>query len=255
MSNFHSHVGIPKCLQLEFANKEQIQVFDVARNKAYSSNCDRAGTENHYYDEDVEDLLSKRVETGLSLLIKELKACANNVEFANCLQSHTAILEDFFKFQLQRSKKMLEGINKNSLSAKVYGPYSHSDLLRTIDSINANILETLGNSLFALRIICDEQQYFVTNSLGFYCVIDNKTIKYFIIPLSNKDAICIQNGFNKEEPCSHYIMDERINNYFNKMCYQFEKQLGNGYIYAKEKAELEDFLHKQGVGINTISGR
>lgn len=249
MSDLHSHVGIPKCLQLEFSNKEQIQVYDFARNKTYSCNCDRAGTENHYYDEETEKILSEKVESSLGVLIKELRACFNNVEFTNCLQRNTDVLEAFFKFQLQRSKKMLEGVNKKSISTKIFGDLSHSEMIKILDKSDANILNMLEGSLFALRIVCDDDLFLITNSLGFYCVLDNKKLKYFIIPLSNKDAICIQSGFDKENPYSHYTLDERHCDYLNKSCYEFEKALGNGYIYAKEKFELEKFLKKQKIEI------
>lgn len=250
MADYHSHVGIPKCLQLEFAKKEQVVVFDIERNKAFSSNCDKAGAENHYYTEETEQLLSNRVESGLAALIKELRLCKSNHQFTNCLNSHTDVLESFFKFQLQRSKRILKSINESSIAASTLGPFSHSLYLQIIDNTNANILGMLGDNLFALRVICDKDQYFVTNSLGFYYVVENKKIKYFVIPLSNKDAIIIQSGVDKTKPLSHYTLDQKVNDYFNKTCYKFERELGNGYIYAKERQEMEDFLAKCGLSPN-----
>lgn len=64
----HDHIGIPRFIQNGFSDNGRVFVYDLIRDKQYSSSIDILGTKNNYYDEDVEKkILSSGVETQFGL--------------------------------------------------------------------------------------------------------------------------------------------------------------------------------------------
>ncbi len=244
--NKRCHVAIPKCLLEEFANeKGQVEEYNFKHpEKTFLISCKSAGVETDYYDEDAELLLSK-YESELAKFIHSAKLLKKHYEKTNFFNSERNVLINFFNYQFQRSKKNLKSVNDGSLSAKVFGFFSHSDLIRIASEIGdqANILTLLKGPLFAVHFIC-EDDFLITNSLGFYIVVENKIAKYLVMPLSNKDGIVIQSGFDSANPYSHYILNKQICDYFNKCCIETEVAFGNGLLFGNSKYELEYVLEK-----------
>ena len=110
----------------------------------------------------------------------------------------------------------------------------------------------LTEPLFAVHFICDDN-FLITNSLGFYIVTENEKAKYFVIPLSNKDGIIIQSGFDSSNPYSHYILNKQICDYFNKCCLETDIAFGNGLLFGKNKHELEYVLENNKTIISKLS--
>ena len=104
----HDHVGIPKLIQHGFANEEQTYCYDIIRKKGYFCNIDRLGTENNYYDEDVEkDLLAKNVEYNFSLLYNDYCSSTDIDFMKRTLDNNVELIEQFFSFMYLRAKKAL----------------------------------------------------------------------------------------------------------------------------------------------------
>ena len=237
------HVAIPKCLLERFSINGHVWVYDFSLNKIFPSSCSKTGAETNYYSIDAEELLNK-YESKLASLLRDVEKLKRHNEITNYLNQCHKTLIDFFNFQFQRSKKILKETNKNSKYSKQHGDLSHSELIQIAGQIGdkVNILTTLKGAVFALHIICDDNQFFVTNSLGFYAVTDNKAIRYYVLPISNKMAIVIQTNYDKNNPISHYTLNKELNEYFNKSCIGTEKDIGNGLIIAHSELELRDVL-------------
>lgn len=242
------HVAIPKCLLEKFSTKGHVWVYDYSQNKVYCSSCSTTGAETNYYTIKAEAMLNEYESRLASFLTKILNIEKHN-EITNYINDHHDVIVDFFNFQFQRSKKILKETNKQSRFAKERGGISHSELIQIAGQMGekANILSILNGKLFALHIVCNDNQFFVTNSLGFYAVIDNKKVRYFILPVSNKLAIIIQTNYDVANPLSHYTLTKEINKYFNKNCVRTEKELGNGLIIAKSELELRMVLADNGI--------
>ena len=96
--------------------------------------------------------------------------------------------------------------------------------------------------MFALHLICNENQFLMTNSLGFHAITDNKKIRCFVVPISNKLAIVVQANYDKINPVSHYTLTDELNINFNKSCFRAEKEMGHGLIIAHSEIELRKML-------------
>ncbi len=242
MKHHNSHVGIPKTLLNSYSNSKSLFVCDLSRKKIYLSKPDKVGIIKDYYDDKVEQMLSNNLETGFGVLINAIKQMNKYYEMANYLNKNHAILEEFIKIQLQRSKNCLNSFNANSLTSKVFGELSHSAYLEIVAKVeNVNILSMIDGKLFARVCVANAAHCFVTNSLGFYFVpnIETKSIKAIVIPYESKKAIYIE-GFNKnEKPASYYYVPDSHILYLNKLCYSFEKSIGNGFLISTERSELE----------------
>lgn len=242
------HVAIPKCLLEQFSIKGHVWVYDFSLNKVFSSSCSTTGAETNYYEIEAENLLSE-YESRLASFISDITKLTKHNEITNYVNEHHDSIIEFFNYQFQRSKKILEQTNKQSAYAKSRGGISHSELIQIAKQIGdrANVLQILGGKLFALHVVCDENQFLSTNSLGFYAITDNKKIRYFALPISKKLAIIIQANYDKNNSVSHYTLTNEINEYFNKCCVRMEKELGNGLIIANSESELRTILAQNNI--------
>lgn len=242
MGHHNSHVGIPKTLLNSYSDSHPLYVGDLNRNKIYLSTPDKIGIIKDYYNDEVEQMLSNNLETGLGSLIKTIKGMKKYSDIAKYLNKNHTIIEEFVKIQLQRSKKSLDSFNENSLTSKVYGELSHSDYLEMVFKVdNINMLSMIGGNLFARVCVANEKHCFVTNSLGFYFIpnVETKSIISIVIPYESKKAIYIERFREDEKPASHYYVPDSHILYLNKLCYSFDKNVGNGLLVSTERSELE----------------
>lgn len=67
----NDHVGVPRFIEQGFANKTQVYKYDLIRKKEYRESIDTLGTENNYYDDDVEkEILASGIENQFSLFCR-----------------------------------------------------------------------------------------------------------------------------------------------------------------------------------------
>ncbi len=248
MSHHNSHVGIPKSLIKSYSNESKVYVANLINHKIYPSVPDKTGVIKDYYDDNAELLLSNSLESSLGSLLKNIKSMSKMNDITNYLNSNHSILESFIKFQLQRSKKSLEAFNKHSLTAKVYGELNHSEYIELVSKVdNINMLSLIGGKLFSRVCIANENSVFITNSLGFYFIPDekNKSVLSFVIPYEPKRAIYIEKFSDEYKNISHYLVPDKHVAYLNKMCSAFEKALGNGILISTESSILSQFVIKK----------
>lgn len=244
MAHHKSHIGIPNTLLKSYSEGNQLYAVNLKKGlRCYLTKPENAGVEKDYYDDETENLLSSEIETDLGAFLKELKVKGSMCEKVNFINSKHNILEKFIKFQLQRSKNILNFFNKNSLSSKKLGYLSHSDYIKFISKTESiNILSLIEGSIFARVCVATECNSFITNSLGFYVIpdIEQKTMEAVIIPYSSKEAIYISNFDG--DLFSHYEVSDKNLYTLNRYCYDFENFFGNGFIFSVDPFCKERYL-------------
>ena len=190
----NDHVGIPRFIEEGFANKKKVYKYDLIREKEYAESIDTLGTKNNYYDEDVEkELLARRIESRFAIFYNAFCKATNQHEMRVILDSNIELVEKFFSFMFLRAKKILETINKESITSKIFGNLDHSELLRIQTMINENPLEIIGKEYYFFPLINRSDLLFINNSIEFGIIIDREGQKSIVIPLNNKIAIFISN--------------------------------------------------------------
>lgn len=246
--NIRSHVGAPRFLISRFANKnKQVAVLDLSHQNKYYASPKNIGVEKGYYDQQSESLLSETDETHFSELLLSLDKERKLNEKTNLLSKSTEIIETFVKFQFLRSKKSLEIINDNSPSVTLFGDYLHSDLLKISTRIPSNPISMI-ESPHQVLILEATGMNLVSSSLGLYFVpkkngTSNCAIDYIVIPISKSEAICILHSLG--QPYSHIEATEGQIKELNKSCLNFERELGNGFLFANKMDDLDDLLEKK----------
>lgn len=244
----HNHIGIPKFIQKGFSDNGRVYVYDLIRDIEYKTSIDTLGTQNNYYDDVVEkEILSSGVETQFGSFYHDFCEAKNLEDMKSMLDTNTNLVERFFSFMFLRSKKSLESINSESITSKVFGFLSHSDLLKIQMCINVNPLKIIGDKYKFYPLVNHSKTEFINNSIGFGLMINKINERTFVIPLNTKVAILISNVVEIEkndflciEP-KDYEKADKINKSISKM----EKEYGNGFIFGREKdlvCKYKDFI-------------
>lgn len=230
-----SHIGIPKCLLNYFAENDSVNVYSLSNKREYKQKANKAGTENNYYDEEVEQILSCRIETRLGALLKDLGNASSIEEKIRIINNNVETLNDFVVFQFQRAKIALKDYNENSVFA-VFGSLDHSTyirLLSQLDSHKISLLTLLKQPMLATLAVNNDAECFITNSIGLYFTTLNKRMNRIVIPINSHEAIIIEDGNVDDSKVPFYELDGKDVSALNRFCYFFEKFLGNGYLYKQ----------------------
>lgn len=242
MSN--DHVGIPRFIQRGFADKNRVIKYDLIRDKQYSESIDTLGTEKEYYDDDVEkEILASGIENQFSLIYNSICNTKKPDEIKQILDSNTKLVENFFSFMFLRAKKSLELVNKESLTSKIFGDLSHSDLLRIQTRVKVNPLQIIGNTYYFYPLINFSNVLFINNSIGFGFMINKQKQISIILPFNTRVAILISNDNELKDSDSFYIAPDGTNktDIINKSISKMEKEYGNGFIFGFRKEEIEKY--------------
>ncbi len=242
----HDHVGIPKFIEKGFSNNNQVFVFDTIRNKRYPMSIDRLGTENDYYDEDVEKIiLANGIEDNFSQLYNDFCGTQDIRTMKKILDLNVELVEQFFSFMYLRAKKTLEQINNESITTKIFGDLDHSELLRIQTVINTNPLKIIGEEYSFYPVINFSKRLFLDNSIGFGLMINKEKEYSFVIPLNARVAILISG--NKELTDFDYLYIESTGdnktNVINKCLVRMEKVLGNGFFFGCDEHLIDEYTN------------
>ncbi len=242
----HDHVGIPRFIEKGFSNNnEKAYCYNLKNDKGYCVSIDRLGTQKNYYDEDVEkELLAQKIEKQFSLFYNDFCGTTNPNIMTNILKENTKLVEQFFSFMFMRSKKTLNIFNNNSISSKMLGNLSHSDLLRTNLEIQTNPFKMIGDEYRFYPLINLSSKHFINNSVGF-CAIENKNnITAFFIPLDFRVGILITNDDYLNGSDFTFIDPNGINkaDLINKKICITEKEIGNGFIFGESKELVTPYI-------------
>lgn len=232
-----SHVGLPLNLIREFNNAGKVFVKDVIRNKTFATNGTNVGVEKGYYGERCEEFLSYEIEGPFHELINEVLSFSTNYEKTNFINANHLLLETFIRIQFLRSAQMLDSVNRESISSKVFGQISHENLIAIMANKPGSLLDLIEGKKYARIVINESLDYsFIDNSIGFYTV--NKEVKNlaFCIPISPNILIYI--GKVDDKLISHYYSDTNTTKSLNKFCALTENAIGNGFLIAHDEKDF-----------------
>lgn len=237
----HNHVGIPRFIQNGFAYKNKVFVSDIVRNKIYQTSIDRLGTENNYYDEDVEKVLASDIEANFSSFYNNF-CNTDPSSMKQILDSNVKLVERFLSFMYIRAKKTLSQINDESITAKAFGEISHSELLNIQSSININPL-TICKDYSFYPLINYSKKFFINNSIGFGMMAINENKYSFIIPLNIHVSILISGNMPHSYIDYYTIQPDRDNQVdaINKCIVRMEKILGNGFFFGRDEETIKEY--------------
>lgn len=243
MKNIRSHVGVPHFLLKRFANEEkQVAVFDLGRKTKFYVSPNKIGVEKNYYDEQTEQLLSRKEELPFNNLLLKLDKADAYYKKTSLLNENRKTVLEFIKFQHMRSKRTLESVNMQSLFANSFGSFTHSKLLEITTKLRSNPIEMIPAPQAMLMLETNGARL-VNSSLGTYFVPRLKPssanafeLKCILVPISCSEAICVVHSF--PEQYSHLCCDPDDTNKLNDWCYISEKILGNGFLFAEDISDL-----------------
>ena len=143
-----------------------------------------------------------------------------------------------------RSKKIVEQVNKASVTAQFLGDYSHSELLRIQYEIKKNMLSSLGDDYSVYPLMNYANSNFINNSIGF-CMIENSgKVDYIFIPFDIKRGLIIssneeiKNNFGLViNPGENWKVDT-----INKHICRMESLYGNGFIFGIQQDQVEKYV-------------
>lgn len=237
------HVGIPRFIEEGFATSGMVASYDVETDRMRISPISKLGTDVDYYDEDVENgLLANKVEGEFSKFYKDITSTTDIAFIERTINNNKELITQFFSFMYMRAKKMLETINKNSLSSRLFGDINHSELLRIQSQILVNPLKMIGEDCDILALYNFSSVPFINNSLGIGALISKENIVTFFMPLNARVGLMFcDKAYSNNSQC-FYIEPGKDNDAkrLNKAMAEFEYDYGNGFLFANKKADLID---------------
>lgn len=232
-----SHVALPLNLICQFYNGNKVFVKDIIRNTQFAADGTNVGVKKGYYGKNCEGFLSCEIEGPFHELIQKALSFSTNHEKTNFINANHLLLETFLRIQFLRSVQMLDSVNRESISSKVFGPISHESLIAIMANKPGSLLDLIEGKKFARIVINESPDYsFIDNSIGFYTV--NKEIKNlaFCIPISPNFLIYI--GKADDKLISHFYSDADTTKALNIYCLLTEKAIGNGFLIAHDEKDF-----------------
>ena len=241
----HDHVGVPKFIENGFSNNGKVYCYNLLKDNWYPTSTDKLGTENNYYDEDVEKkLLADSIEYEFSRFYNVFCFTTDTNFMASFLNRNIKLVEQFFSFMVMRSKKTLEIVNDSSLSSELLGDLDHSGLVRLSLAIKPNPLTTIGAEYQFYPLINFSAKHFLNNSVGFCTIENNASMTAIFIPLTSRVGIYITNDDNFHNSDYLFIKPDRNDkvDFINKKICKTEKEMGNGFIFGKNKELVPPYI-------------
>ena len=241
----HDHIGIPRFIQEGFATSGIVASYDTALDIIRTSPISKLGTSVDYYDEDVEkDLLANKVEGEFSKLYHDITSTKDLGLIEKTIIGNKTLIAQFFSFMYMRAKKMVDTVNQNSLSSKIFGNVDHSELLRIQANIFVDPLKMIGEEYFILPVLNFSRTRFINNSLGIGALITNTKTILFYVPLNDRLGLIFCDKDYCGDSQFFYIWQdgEATAKRLNNSIVQFEYEYGNGFLFGMNKSDLKDSI-------------
>lgn len=240
----HDHIGIPRFLEQGFANGEKVFCYDLVRDKGYQTSITHLGTQNNYYDDDVEKtILADDVEADFAKFYNSFCGAKNHGEMYEALRSNIDSIRRFFRFMFMRSKKTLAIINERSIISQVCGDMDHSELLRIVNktAIDPFIMTRSNYSIYLVEN--QSKEFFINNSVGF-CIITvcNGKNNSIFIPLNNKLGLLASSDDYYKQTLFVVTADDIAVNSLNRRICINECQIGNDFIFGNNEQLLNPYI-------------
>lgn len=239
----HDHVGVPRFIEEGFSNSGRVYCYNLVIDKIYPTNTERLGTKNNYYEDDVEkDILAQDVEHQFSLFYKDFCSTRDPDVMVKILNLNQQLVKEFLSFMCMRSKKVLDEINKNCLSASPRGKVlSHSELLRKNSLLKVDFLKMIENKHSYHPLINCSKTHLINNSVGYGIILLGGKVNSFYMPLNYRVGILVTSDVETQNGDVIWITpsEDKKAMLLNQSICVTEKVLGNGFIFSEEKELLK----------------
>ncbi len=241
----HDHIGITRLVESGFANHGKVYVYDTIRQKSYWSSIDRLGTENNYYDKDVEKwLLSENIEKQFGQFYKDFCVTLDLKKMVRILSNNKELVSQYYSFMLFRSKRFLDFVNGQDLTKQTFGSLDHSEFLRFLFADGYKALTANEEEYFLSPVVNLSETTFINNSVGFCLLKKVNERQPIFIPLNTRVGILADHATSTKEKTVFLIEpggDHRAD-VFNKSICNTEKGFGNGFIFGKDTEILKRYV-------------
>lgn len=238
----HDHVGVPRFIEEGFSNNGRVYCYNLITDKIYPTNVERLGTENNYYEPDVEkELLAQSVEHPFSVFYNKFCNTRDPIAMYKILNSNKRLVNKFISFMYLRSKQLLGMIKKFSYSSMVFGDLSHSGLLRINSLLTVDFLQMIDGGYSYHPLINFSKTHLINNSIGYGITEKDGKVTSFYVPLNIRVGIVIMgNNWTQEKSVKVIGPDnDDIAKHLNRIICRIETELGNGFIFSDDKKLLE----------------
>lgn len=238
----HDHVGVPRFIEGGFSNNGRVYCYNLITDKIYPTNVERLGTENNYYEPDVEkELLAQSVEHPFSIFYNKFCSTCDPILMYKILDSNKQLVKKFISFMCLRSKQTLSRINETSYSSALFGNMSHSELLRINNLLNVDFLRMIDSGYSYHPLINFSKTHLINNSIGYGITEKDGKVTSFYVPLNIRVGIVIMgNNWTQEKSVKVIGPDnDEIAKHLNRIICRIETELGNGFIFSDDRKLLE----------------
>ena len=249
-----SHIQIPKVALKEFANdKNYFFKYEIATNELNKGFPKRTFTEEDYYSKEMEQALSKHIETPLKKLLVRARTLQNDPQ-AFTIDTELIELGWAYVWSILARNPVLH----NSLSSHEYysllcmtSQQQHDHAVRFIIQ---EAKKWLNDSNFDFSFIINHTAtQFVLPTRGI-CESSINGVQCFTVPLNPQCAILLKKHGQKihcNAPDNTVLEilatdDDRIE-FFNSIAIRRQVNDGVGYLIASNKKLLQEALEQQGI--------
>ncbi len=243
----NSHIQVTQSLMRGFSfstkDGDKVKYLDLTDNEIKEEKVRLLGSQKFYYDEDAEEYLAK-IESDFGHVIYKIKLFSKNKLSNIELNSQDLnAIKNFFEYSLKRDPRLLKEINKDSISSKILGNLTPSNLIRIVyedknfpkyfDDFSVNVLINNTNIGFILP-----------SSVYYPFKKHNYNSEMYILPVNGKTSIVLihNNDYSKfiDEKELFYLKmnDEPSIKFLNEAALKYSVNQDNSFVIG-EISELE----------------
>ena len=238
----NSHIQITKGILKGFAFKTddgfKVHYLDMKDLEIKKEKIKLLGSEKFYYNESNEKYLAG-IETKFGEVATKIKNFEKNkIKHITLNKNDIQDIKNFFEYTFIRSEKVLQEINKYSITSKIIGNLNHNFLI-DMTKENKRILSYFNEFRINIMINKTSANFVVPRSVYYILKKANNKREMYIMPLNKKVAIAMiyKEDFPKfiDNGNLYYlsINDESSILNLNEMAVRFEKSSNNQFVVGE----------------------
>ena len=243
----NSHIQITKGILKGFAFKTddgfKVHYLDMKDLEIKKEKIKLLGSEKFYYNESNEKYLAG-IETKFGEVATKIKNFEKNkIKHITLNKNDIQDIKNFFEYTFIRSEKVLQEINKYSVTSKIIGNLNHNFLI-DMTKENKRILSYFNEFRINIMINKTSANFVVPRSVYYILKKANNKREMYIMPLNKKVAIAMiyKEDFPKfiDNGNLYYLSINDKNSILNlnEMAVRFEKKSNNQFVVG----ELEELI-------------
>jgi len=244
-----SHIQITRALLKNFSHKSFINgkpegrkafYLDLKDNQIKEEKINILGTEEGYYSAEMENYLSKNVESKFGVIMRNAFDYTNGKIERFTIDS--VIIKTFFLYSILRSNYIFNKVNndRSALAKLLLPPISHEEILLHPEAAEGAFSDYFANIFFndstTDLVIPKNCVYQVAYKSGNACAFLPITPKIAFILMQNNDN---DEMFHGDSMLAANTSEESLINIFNEKALEYEQNWSNKFIVASRTIELE----------------